>query len=72
MGEAGVRTLVDTELAGKGPLLIADGFAKQLTLPVTPSAGAHLEAPVFAGELPATACAVWQRSPQTMPAASWS
>ena len=55
MGEAGVRTLVDTELAGKGPLLIADGFARQLTLPATASANAHLEAPVFAGELPAIA-----------------
>ena len=52
-GEAGFRELLETELAGKALLLLGDGFAKQLTLPVKAAEGAFLEAPVFAGELPA-------------------
>jgi sulfite reductase beta subunit-like hemoprotein len=51
-GEDWVRMLIAAELAGKEPLLIADGFDKQLTLPVTSSEGVYLEAPIFAGELP--------------------
>ncbi len=52
-GEAGFRALLGEELAGKGPLFLADGFARNLTLPVPASGKTHLEARVFAGELTA-------------------
>jgi sulfite reductase beta subunit-like hemoprotein len=50
-GEAGLRELLAEELAGKGTLLLADGFARHLTLPVPAAGAARLEAGVFAGEL---------------------
>jgi sulfite reductase beta subunit-like hemoprotein len=54
-GEEGFRALLGEELAGKGEIFLPDGFAKQLTSPVTACGKTRLEARVFAGELPAAA-----------------
>jgi sulfite reductase (ferredoxin) len=53
-GEQGLRDLLTEELAGKAPLALPDGFAKQLTTMVTAPETARLVAGVFAGELAAS------------------
>lgn len=54
-GEEGFRELLREELAGKGPLPLADGFDRSLTPPPAAPPSPRLEARAFAGELTAAA-----------------